>query len=231
MQLFHYKCFAKLIQPTSTYYVRVSTEVNGRSFFTKESSFRTVLIEGVKPEIVRPLENGQTLYSNNTVDVAPQRGITVLRIMISPNEKFSARSSYNGTFTQFETSTPELSTIKVGSSKLADGKTYYVRAQVSYIGAEGGTVTSEWSDVKTFVYSSEQGGVSSITGAALHYADGILMTGMPGASVAVYGISGALVGSYTSDRAGNADLTILPSGVYVAKVSDGIKVENIKIVK
>ena len=123
------------------------------------------MIEGVKPEIVRPLENGQTLYSNNTVDVSPQRGITVLRIMISPNERFSARSSYSGTFTQFETSTPELSTIKVGSSKLADGKTYYVRAQVSYIGAEGGTVTSEWSDVKTFVYSSEQGGVSSITGA------------------------------------------------------------------
>ena len=220
-----------LLSGNTTYYVRVSTEVNGRSFVTKESSFRTVLIEGVKPEIVRPLENGQTLYSNNTVDVAPQRGITVLRIMISPNEKFSARSSYNGTFTQFETSTPELSTIKVGSSKLADGKTYYVRAQVSYIGAEGGTVTSEWSDVKTFVYSSEQGGVSSITGAALHYADGILMTGMPGASVAVYGISGALAGSYTSDRAGNADLTSLPSGVYVAKVSDGIKVENIKIVK
>lgn len=220
-----------LLSGNTTYYVRVSTEFNGRSFVTKESSFRTVLIEGVKPEIVRPLENGQTLYSNNTVGVAPQRGITVLRIMISPNEKFSARSSYSGTFTQFETSTPELSTIKVGSSKLADGKTYYVRAQVSYIGAEGGTVTSEWSDVKTFVYSSEQGGVSSITGAALHYADGILMTGMPGALVAVYGISGALAGSYTSDRAGNADLTILPSGVYVAKVSDGIKVENIKIVK
>ena len=220
-----------LLSGNTTYYVRVSTELNGRSFVTKESSFRTVLIEGVKPEIVRPLENGQTLYSNNTVGVAPQRGITVLRIMISPNEKFSARSSYNGTFTQFETSTPELSTIKVGSSKLADGKTYYVRAQVSYIGAEGGTVTSEWSDVKTFVYSSEHGGVSSITGAALHYADGILMTGMPGASVAVYGISGALAGSYTSDRAGNADLTSLPSGVYVAKVSDGIKVENIKIVK
>ena len=220
-----------LLSGNTTYYVRVSTEFKGRSFVTKESSFRTVLIEGVKPEIVRPLENGQTLYSNNTVGVAPQRGITVLRIMISPNEKFSARSSYNGTFTQFETSTPELSTIKVGSSKLADGKTYYVRAQVSYIGAEGGTVTSEWSDVKTFVYSSEQGGVSSITGAALHYADGILMTGMPGASVAVYGISGALAGSYTSDRAGNADLTSLPSGVYVAKVSDGIKVENIKIVK
>ena len=220
-----------ILSGNTTYYVRVTAEVKGRSFVTKESSFRTVLIEGVKPDIVRPFENGQTMYSNYTVDVAPQRGITVLKIMISPNEKFSARSSYNGTFTQFETSTPELSTIKVGSSKLADGKTYYVRAQVSYIGAEGGTVTSEWSDVKTFVYSSEQGGVSSITGAALHYADGILMTGMPGASVAVYGISGALAGSYTSDRAGNADLTSLPSGVYVAKVIDGIKVENIKIVK
>lgn len=220
-----------ILSGNTTYYVRVTAEVKGRSFVTKESSFRTVLIEGVKPDIVRPFENGQTMYSNYTVDVAPQRGITVLKIMISPNEKFSARSSYNGTFTQFETSTPELSTIKVGSSKLADGKTYYVRAQVSYIGAEGGTVTSEWSDVKTFVYSSEQGGVSSITGAALHYADGILMTGMPGASVAVYGISGALAGSYTTDRAGNADLTSLPSGVYVAKVTDGIKVENIKIVK
>lgn len=220
-----------ILSGNTTYYVRVTAEVNGRSFVTKESSFRTVLIEGVKPDIVRPFENGQTMYSNYTVDVAPQRGITVLKIMISPNEKFSPRSSYNGNFTQFETSTPELSTIKLGSSKLAEGKTYYVRAQVSYIGAEGGTVTSEWSDVKQFVYSEEQGGVSSLSESVLCFRGDILETGLAESLVSVYGVSGIHIGDYVADGVGNLDLSELPSGVYLVKVSDGSNIYNIKIVK
>ena len=220
-----------ILSGNTTYYVRVTAEVNGRSFVTKESSFRTVLIEGVKPDIVRPFENGQTMYSNYTVDVAPQRGITVLKIMISPNEKFSPRSSYNGNFTQFETSTPELSTIKLGSSKLAEGKTYYVRAQVSYIGAEGGTVTSEWSDVKQFVYSEEHGGISSLSESVLCFRGDILETGLAESLVSVYGVSGVHIGDYVADGVGNLDLSELPSGVYLVKVSDGSNVYNIKIVK
>ena len=220
---------AYTLSGNTTYYATVKATVNDREYTTNVSSFKTALTEGHVPVFINPTSDGQTIHSDEMVEVEPQRGITQLKIMIASSTSFSARSSYNGTFTKFETKTPALSEIKLGSATLVDGKTYYIRANVSYIGAEGSTVTTEWTEPRSFVYSAEQGAVATVKTVGAHYSAGTIVCN-GGDAVTVYTADGLEAANGHADAAGRFDVAQLPTGVYIAKIA-GAKKETIKFVK
>ena len=220
---------AYTLSGNTTYYATVKATVNDREYTTNVSSFKTALMEGHVPVFINPTSDGQTIHSDEMVEVEPQRGITQLKIMIASSTSFSARSSYNGTFTKFETKTPALSEIKLGSATLVDGKTYYIRANVSYIGAEGSTVTTEWTEPRSFVYSAEQGAVATVKTVGAHYSAGTIVCNV-GDAVTVYTADGLEAANGHADAAGRFDVAQLPTGVYIAKIA-GAKKETIKFVK
>ncbi|MGM9841490.1 MAG: T9SS type A sorting domain-containing protein, partial [Candidatus Limisoma sp.] len=220
---------AYTLSGNTTYYATVTATVNDREYTTNVSSFKTALTEGHVPVFVNPASDGQTIHSDEMVEVEPQRGITQLKIMIASTTSFSARSSYNGTFTKFETKTPALSEIKLGSAALADGNTYYIRANVSYIGPEGSTVTTDWTEPRSFVYSAEQGAVASIKAGSAHYSAGTIVCAAE-AAVAVYTSDGREVANGNADAAGRFDVAALPTGVYIVKIT-GAEKATIKFVK
>ena len=203
----------------TTYYLQVSAEVDGIAFNSSIVEFSVKVMPGVAPEFVNPAEEGVTLYSNSKIQVKPQPGVTLCTVWISSSNTFPARTSYAGSFPDFQFETGELSGLKVGSSYMKDGTTYYVRANVSYINEEGKTETSDWT-VSSFVYSAEAG-VEDIAADAVYIRSGevpTLVAGQAGLEVCLYSLDGKLLLSSVTDAAGEFKFSDLNTGVYLVSV-------------
>lgn len=203
----------------TTYYLQVSAEVDGIAFNSSIVEFSVKVMPGVAPEFVNPAEEGVTLYSNSKIQVKPQPGVTLCTVWISSSNTFPARTSYAGSFPDFQFETGELSGLKVGSSYMKDGTTYYVRANVSYINEEGKTETSDWT-VSSFVYSAEAG-VEDVVADAVYIRSGevpTLVAGQAGLEVWLYSLDGKLLLSSVTDAAGEFKFSDLNTGVYLVSV-------------
>lgn len=203
----------------TTYYLQVSAEVDGIAFNSSIVEFSVKVMPGVAPEFVNPAEEGVTLYSNSKIQVKPQPGVTLCTVWISSSNTFPARTSYAGSFPDFQFETGELSGLKVGSSYMKDGTTYYVRANVSYINEEGKTETSDWT-VSSFVYSAEAG-VADVAADAVYIRSGevpTLVAGQAGLEVCLYSLDGKLLLSSVTDAAGEFKFSDLNTGVYLVSV-------------
>lgn len=203
----------------TTYYLQVSAEVDGIAFDSPIVEFSLKVMPGVAPEFVNPAEEGVTLYSNSKIQVKPQPGVTLCTVWISSSNTFPARTSYAGSFPNFQFETGELSGLKVGSSYMKDGTTYYVRANVSYINEEGKTETSDWT-VSSFVYSAEAG-VKDVAADAVYIRSGevpTLVAGQAGMGVCLYSLDGKLLLSSVTDAAGEFKFSDLNTGVYLVSV-------------
>lgn len=203
----------------TTYYLQVSAEVDGIAFNSSIVEFSVKVMSGVAPEFVNPAEEGVTLYSNSKIQVKPQPGVTLCTVWISSSNTFPARTSYAGSFPDFQFETGELSGLKVGSSYMKDGTTYYVRANVSYINEEGKTETSDWT-VSSFVYSAEAG-VKDVAADAVYIRSGevpTLVAGQAGLEVCLYSLDGKLLLSSVTDAAGEFKFSDLNTGVYLVSV-------------
>lgn len=203
----------------TTYYLQVSAEVDGIAFDSPIVEFSVKVMPGVAPEFVNPAEEGVTLYSNSKIQVKPQPGVTLCTVWISSSNTFPARTSYAGSFPNFQFETGELSGLKVGSSYMKDGTTYYVRANVSYINEEGKTETSDWT-VSSFVYSAEAG-VKDVAADAVYIRSGevpTLVAGQADLEVRLYSLDGKLLLSSVTDAAGEFKFTDLNTGVYLVSV-------------
>lgn len=203
----------------TTYYLQVSAEVDGIAFDSPIVEFSVKVMPGVAPEFVNPAEEGVTLYSNSKIQVKPQPGVTLCTVWISSSNTFPARTSYAGSFPDFQFETGELSGLKVGSSYMKDGTTYYVRANVSYINEEGKTETSDWT-VSSFVYSAEAG-VKDVAADAVYIRSGevpTLVAGQADLEVRLYSLDGKLLLSSVTDAAGEFKFTDLNTGVYLVSV-------------
>ena len=115
---------------------------------------------------------------------------------------------------------------------MKDGTTYYVRANVSYIGDDGKTATSYWT-VSSFVYSAEAG-VTDGAAESIYIRGGevpTLVAGQAGLEVSLYSVDGNLLLTTTTDAAGEVRFSDLSTGVYLVSVrlSDG-SVKTLKMI-
>ncbi len=205
----------------TTYYVMAQAKVGDAVESSDAVQFTTKHIEVSAPQIVTPEADGVTLHADEKVVVAPMEGIIYTRIGISASTSFPARSSYNGTFSAGEFATPQLSDVKLVSSYLTDGKTYYVRAQYEYRGVDGKLVTTDWTTPRSFVYSAEAG-VASINANGFYVVCGNnakVVAGNEGLTVEVFATDGKLVMTTITSANGEASLAALASGSYLVKVA------------
>ena len=123
--------------------------------------------------------------------------------------------------------------ITISSAKLVDGTTYYVRAQGLYKTATSASNKTEYSDVMTFVYSAEQGGVEGVTSddAKVYVNSENVVVLADAKKVEIYNIGGQLVESANVEGLPTFDINHLATGAYVIKVTTANGVVSLKHVK
>lgn len=215
------------------YFVRVSSAIGETDIMSEISRFVVAVMVPEIPIFVTPSKSGTTLYSNWSIEVAKERAVNTCQIVISDDTSFSMRSSYVGTFDNFEFVTPVLSDVEVDFSPLVDGATYYARARFTYLDDMAIPQETEWSEPVSFVYSAEAG-VGNVNADAIVLIGGDAPTVVAheqGAGVVVYGMDGKLLMSTATDASGRASLTGLESGVYMVVVRTTSEVKTFKLVK
>ena len=147
----------------TTYYARVTATLGEASSTSNVASFTTQSMTPQAPTIKTPASDGVTLHANEAVEINPCLGCNSVAVQISGSSSFPTRTSFTQTLQVGTTCTNNLETVKVSSKNLVNGTTYYVRAQGSYTDSSGKTVKTDYSPVRTFVYSSDAGvdGVTS----------------------------------------------------------------------
>lgn len=143
----------------TTYYVRATASLGGRSVTSDVTSFRTVEKVPAVPQYVGIGADGETCYPSTVIKFKPEEGAQSLRIEISSSTSFPSRSSYKPTCDPGVFESIPLGEI-TGVGKMTVGKTYYVRARYAYnTVATGATVQyTGYSPVHSFVYSEAMPG-------------------------------------------------------------------------
>ncbi len=148
---------------SSTYYLRLLYTRNGEECISPVVAFSTVVGTPEIPTVAYPI-NGGTLYKNDNLAVTPIEGAKAIRLEVSSSSTFPARSSYIQSAVDMQKFVDPKTgeQIALGSKKLVDGETYYVRARAQYA-TEDGSANTEYSPVSTFVYSAQENAVNDIT--------------------------------------------------------------------
>lgn len=213
---------ARTLTSGTKYYASVTAAIEGASSVSETVAFSTIdKNDYAAPVFVTPASSGVTLKADQAVTVQPWEGMVNITINISDSETFPARTAYTYTLSNFATSTPELSTIKISSKNLVAGTKYYVRARGAYnLTTSSSTQYTDYTPLTTFIYSDEAGidNVESDGTATSISADGILHVGDGGGEVRVYTLAGALVLSAEVGEGGELSLENLPAGAYIVTV-------------
>ena len=147
----------------TTYYLRLLYSRNGEDCVSPTMTFTT--LEGVPdvPEFLYPL-NGGTFYRNDHIALNPVTGCKSIRLEVSTSSTFPARTSYIQSTMDTRTCVDDKAgeDIRLGTTTLNDGVTYYARARAQYATPEG-TLSTDYSPVITFVYSDTENAVDDIT--------------------------------------------------------------------
>lgn len=140
------------------YYARVVASLDDKSVQSYVASFTTASVDYTEtPSFVTPAADGQTVYSNQSIEVAPWAGLVSVRVEVSETSSFPIRgATLTNTLNNFETKTKPLGEIKIKNKPLVDGKTYYLRARGEYK-KDGQTQYLDYTPVLTFVYSAAAG--------------------------------------------------------------------------
>lgn len=202
------------------YYVRATAEKDGYSSVSDIFTFKTFeKNDYTAPVLNNPATNGETIYSNEYIEVLPYTGFHTVTIEICANTKFSSRSSYTKNLTDFETGNDDImSNIKISGKALVDGTTYYVRVTGKYRNSTtaGGKAVS---DIISFVYSANSGidGVTSNESRVFVTNENKLVIGVDASMVEVYNVNGKLVEQAPANS--EMDLNHLANGAYIIKVA------------
>ncbi|MCH5219425.1 MAG: family 10 glycosylhydrolase [Muribaculaceae bacterium] len=213
------------------YYARVTASIGTASSSSEIMPFTTVNKDDYEaPVMLNPAEDGLTLHSNEVISIAPWEGMSSVTVQIAETTEFPTRSSYSYTLSDYATSTPELGTIKITSKALVDGKTYYVRARGTYsLTTTDAPVYTDYSPVRSFVYSSEAGVGDVVAEENAVWIDADLMLHVNDSvkSVAVYTIAGVKLAEYNCDGVNQISLESLEPGAYVISAGS----HTLKLVK
>lgn len=144
------------------YYVRVTATRNGHSSTSDVASFYTAEHNPGQPKFINPEVDGATIHTNECVQVEVPTGASSVVVTICASEDFTG-GVVKTTINQGETSTKELSSLRIKGKKLVDGTTYYVSAYTEYFTHANQTSEVAGDPVYTsFVYSATEG-VTDIT--------------------------------------------------------------------
>lgn len=215
----------------SEYFVRVTGARYGSRSVSATVAFSTLDRDDyAAPEIANPATDGQMMYSNDCIRVAPWEGMGNVAVEVSETTSFPARSIYTGTLSDFATEGRPLGEIKVASKKLVDGKTYYVRCRGTYsLTTSTASKRTDYGPVRSFVYSSGTGVAEVEAEDAMHIDGTTLHVPQGTRRVDVYDAAGRCVLSHTSCPA-TIELGSLAAGAYVIHAS-GKNTSTLKWVK
>lgn len=134
------------------YYVRVTVKHDGQSKTSAVNGFTTKFLDAVAPSFVTPTDGG-VLYSTDRIAVTPQEGARSNLIEVAANSSVSGRNRYVETMPDHSAVSAKLAgEIKLGSSAMTDGGTYYARARSIYINTGSGNTFTDYGAVISFTY-------------------------------------------------------------------------------
>lgn len=144
----------------TTYYARVRYNTTpddpDNLSYTPTVGFTTQSVVPENPSIEFPVADG-TLHANEHITIKKVEGMTSVRLEVSSSTTFGGRSGYNSTINMPEWADNKTGAeIKIGSTALVDGQTYYARVRGTYKTASG-QVTTDYSEPISFKYSSQAG--------------------------------------------------------------------------
>lgn len=174
------------------------------------------------PAVAFPLAGG-ILHGDQTIRLTPAPGATSLRLEVSASTSFPSRSSYTNTKVSYQTGEDSrtASEIKLGTKKLEDGNTYYIRARAAFTNAEGKTVNGDYCEPIAFTYSVENEGLDeTLADSSFYSLEGRTLTVKCAATL--YDAEGRAVAHLTE---GANNLEVSP-GVYILTASG----KNAKII-
>ena len=225
---------ARTLSSYNDYYVRVTAAKDGITSTSDAVVFKTLEVASYNaPKLARPLSNGATVFSNEPIEVEPYDGLTSVTIEISKTATFGRTGKTAYTLTDLGYATKPAGEITISSAKLVDGTTYYVRAQGLYKTASSASNKTAYSDVMTFVYSAEQGGVEGVTSddAKVYVNSENAVVLADAEMIEIFNMAGQLVESANVEGLSTFDINHLATGAYVIKVTTADGVVSLKHVK
>lgn len=225
---------ARTLSSYNDYYVRVTAAKDGVTSTSDVVAFKTLEVESYNaPEFARPLTNGATVYSDQAIEVKPYDGLTSVTIEISKTSSFGRTGKTAYTLNDLACATKPAGEITISSKNLEDGTTYYVRAQGLYKTAASASKKTAYSDVMTFVYSAEKGGVEGVTNdeAKVYVSNENVVVFANAETIEIYNIGGQLVETANVEVQSAFDINHLATGAYIIKVISADDVVTLKHVK
>ena len=220
------------LKQQTTYYARLSYEGN----YSPIVSFTTKVVPCVVPTVKYPT-NGGTLWSNNSLLITPQEGVEQVEVLIDSTTEFSGTTRCRKILKDFEFAIPSAD-IVFGTKKtpLEDGKTYYVKARITYKDETGKSVSTDYCDVVKFVYSSKTSAIDNVAVAAeVRLAGSNVVinaeneTNVKVTAVSMLGREEVLYEGVTASE--EVSLAGLSSGMYIVKVVLDNEVRTLKYIK
>ncbi len=224
---------SRTLSSYNDYYVRVTAAKDGVTSTSDAVAFKTVEITSFDaPVFARPLTNGATVYSDQSIEVKPYEGLTSVTIEISKTSSFGRTGKTAYTLSDLEYATKPAGEITISSAKLVDGTTYYVRAQGLYKTASSASNKTAYSDVMSFVYNAGVG-VEGITNdeAKVYVSNENVVMCANAESVEIYNIDGKLIETANVEGVSTFDINHLATGAYIIKVIAADEVVTLKHVK
>ena len=228
---------AYTLHPITTYYIRV--RVNGK--YSRTNAFTTDALVADVPVLACPGGDGATLYADEILAVVPQQAIDKVTFEVSTSATTWGRTRYVETTPEYAfKSSVTASEIKLGSATLTAGKTYYVRAKVSYLDAERNALSTDYCTPVSFVYSAEQsgvGGIAATTDARIvnGSAPRVVISAPEGSTVAVKAVSmlGTTEEVLYEGAGGNIEIPLdgLAAGMHIITVDSNGTTKTFKFVR
>ncbi len=214
------------------YYATVSATSANMTVASQRVHFSTMdRSDYAAPVFARPLTDGATVYADQGLQLEQWSGMANAYVEISASTTFTPRNIFNATLSDFTTETRPMGEIRVGGKALVDGNTYYARTRGSYaLTTSSGLKYTDYSPIRSFVYSAELSGIDAAVGAPFeaHVGADNVLTLSSAAPVSVYDLSGRLVAAYAA--AERVDLGALASGCYIIRIA-GANNLTLKMVK
>lgn len=212
---------ARTLVTGRTYYASVKAVAGDITVTTPTVKFSTEnRSDYAAPVFERPAADGATVYADQPLAIAPWEGMVNAYVEVSASTTFTPRTIYSATLGDFATETRPMGEIRVAGKALVDGNTYYTRTRGSYaLTTSNGLTYTEYSPVRSFVYSAELSGVQDVVAEVFRAwvdADNVLNLSAA-APVAVYDLSGRAVAAYAA--AERVDLGDLAAGCYIIRIA------------
>ncbi|MFI3239596.1 MAG: family 10 glycosylhydrolase [Bacteroidales bacterium] len=226
------------LESYKTYYARVSVTVDGIEKKSNIVTFTTEELAITTPVFAYPKEGGN-FYSEDKITFVRQDGVSYYYLELASSSSFP-RTKYVETLTDFAYQSAAGGDIKISSSNLEEGTTYYIRATATYNSSEGVSKT-DYTDIVSFTYGGTGSGIEdniSETSIQVIGTDNpILKVSIANSAdmyAEVYNILGVSQGVlYNGSVTGSVELPLasLSNGIYLIAVNINGVTETVKFIK